>query len=211
MTDETKNPDVDTVDAAEDRIGEALEKFGNEAEAALTEIRGVARSLKESLTKEVLARAVEQSKVMQGYEDTVDAAHKSILGLQALSGEHSSTLGKLGAEAKDITRRMGEMGEAVKRVLATCKEIDDRAGEKFGAKLEAMASQVAPLAAMGMRHVAVEASNKALREKVAAQENTALGLRADSERAVIDLANLRDTFNEAAKPKAAPKAEAKAS
>jgi chromosome segregation ATPase len=212
MADETKKtePETTDVEAAEDRIGEALEKFGNEAEAALTEIRGVAKTLKADLTRAVLARADEQSAVMKSTETEIVALRLRFddqrLALETLS----SSVAKVDAAVKDTKRRMGEQGEAVKKVLDTAKAIDAKAGDLFGRKLEALASQVAPIAAMGERLVKAEQAAKDATDAVR-KEHTDLALLNDEIRKLrSEVARLAGTV-ESLKPKAEKPKAAEAS
>jgi chromosome segregation ATPase len=182
-------------------MDKALADFARKATGMLDEFSTVAKTLEERLTKRVEQRAVEQSNTMSSYEASVSDLQSRLKGLEVEGMERLNEITDLTASGKDIRRRMGEQGEAVKKVLATVREIGDKAGDRFGAKLEAMGTQVATLAGMGQRLQNIEQGMKTLNERLKSVEATTASH--DQEIRVVGdrVADLLD----AAKPKAEPK------
>ena len=167
MTDEKKP-------TTEDEMESTLLAFKKEAEGAIQAFRLITTDIEKRLTDRVQARAVEQSAAMQSTEERIASCHERLSDYVGHFGRITATMELVCVKIKDHEQEIGNLRELVNDAIATCKHLDDKAGDRFGKKLDALATQVAALTTIGERLAATE---KRAKDAVAEAYCALAGLR----------------------------------
>lgn len=217
-TEPTTSDEQPTMKTIVAQVEGVLKDFTRKANDSLAAFNTISVELEKRLTERVEKRAVEQSKAMKGYDKQFVAIEKRVKEVEVEGLGRFHKLTELRDGQRSLAKSLAEYAVGAKDALAECRKLRASAGPLFGGKLEALGTQVAGIAGMGARLESLELSNKTaisafakLSFRATELDDGVASLRRELGNTQRDLANLRDTFNEATKTKAAAKAEVKAS
>jgi chromosome segregation ATPase len=137
-------------------VPDTAEKLKAEIGRLLTFFITQANSIEKRLSERVQSRAVEQSAAMQRTEERIAEMGEGLKTTNRVVANVSDRLDGQERNIRDHQEAIGNLRELVNGAIATCKHLDDKAGDRFGKKLDALATQVAALTKIGERLSAAE-------------------------------------------------------
>ena len=137
-------------------VPDTAEKLKEEIGRLLTFFVTQANSIEKRLSVHIQRRAVEQSAAMQRTEERIAELEEGRKTTNRVVSKVSGQIDNISATVRGHGASIHNLVALANDSIATCKHLDDKAGDRFGKKLDALATQVAALTTIGERLVAVE-------------------------------------------------------